>query len=80
VVTGADGPAALADVAALFTASPRIAVDDQAGGGHNLSVGLSALAYHLKMLSFAEECVLARESATGDEQADAMAPIELAGG
>jgi len=74
------GPAALADVAALFTASPRVAADEQAGGGHNLSVGLSALAYHLKVLSFAEECVLARESVTGDEQAGTAAPIELAGG
>ncbi|MGI8329453.1 alpha/beta hydrolase [Actinomadura scrupuli] len=55
------GPAALADVAALFTASARVAVHEQAGGGHNLSLGLSALSYHLQVLSFAEECVLARE-------------------
>ena len=54
------GRSALAEVAALFTASPRVAVDEQAEAGHNLSLGLSALAYHLKVLSFAEECVLAR--------------------
>jgi pimeloyl-ACP methyl ester carboxylesterase len=54
------GPAALAEVAALFTASPRVVADEQAEAGHNLSLGLSALAYHLKVLSFAEECVLAR--------------------
>jgi pimeloyl-ACP methyl ester carboxylesterase len=53
------GPAALAEVAALFTASPRVVTAEQAGAGHNLSLGLSAMAYHLKVLSFAEECVLA---------------------
>jgi pimeloyl-ACP methyl ester carboxylesterase len=77
------GPAALADIAALFTGSPRVAVDEQAGGGHNLSVGLSAMAYHLKVLSFVEECVLARENAdsmSGDTRAGTAAPIELAGG
>jgi pimeloyl-ACP methyl ester carboxylesterase len=57
------GPAALAEVAALFTASPRVAVVEQPDAGHNLSLGLSAMAYHLKVLSFAEECVLARENA-----------------
>jgi pimeloyl-ACP methyl ester carboxylesterase len=57
------GPEALADVAFLFTASPRVVVGEQADGGHNLSIGLTALAYHLKILSFAEECVLARASA-----------------
>ena len=55
------GPAALADIAALFTASPRVVVEEQAEGGHNLSIGLTALAYHLKILSFVEECIL-RES------------------
>ena len=89
------GAAALADIAALFTASPRVAVDEQAGGGHNLSLGLSAMAYHLKVLSFAEECVLARANTRGvrggtpresraasrDARARAAeAPIELAGG
>ncbi len=89
------GPAALADIAALFTASPRVVAEEQAGGGHNLSLGLSAMAYHLKVLSFAEECVLARENTRGvrggtpresratsrDNQVGAAeAPIELAGG
>ncbi|MBA9005427.1 alpha/beta hydrolase [Thermomonospora cellulosilytica] len=57
------GPAALAEVAALFTASPRVVVHEQVDGGHNLSLGLSAMAYHLEVLSFVEECVLAREAA-----------------
>jgi hypothetical protein len=78
------GPAALADVAALFTTSPRVVAEEQQGGGHNLSLGLSAMAYHLKVLSFAEECVLAREntdSTSGNARAGAVAaPIELAGG
>jgi pimeloyl-ACP methyl ester carboxylesterase len=55
------GPPALADIASLFTASPRVVTDEQMGAGHNLSLGLSAMAYHLKVLSFAEECALARE-------------------
>ena len=57
------GPAALAEVASLFTASPRVVAAEQAGAGHNLSLGLSAMAYHLKVLSFAEECALGREYA-----------------
>jgi len=57
------GPEALADVAALFTASPRVRVNEQPDSGHNLSLGHSARAYHLKVLSFAEECAVARESA-----------------
>jgi len=59
------GPAALAEVAGLFTASPRVVADEQAEAGHNLSLGFSALAYHLKVLSFAEECVLTRGRAVG---------------
>ncbi|SEG84986.1 Lysophospholipase, alpha-beta hydrolase superfamily [Thermomonospora echinospora] len=57
------GPVGLAEVAALFTTSPRVVVHEQVNSGHNLSVGLSARAYHLKVLSFVEECALAREAA-----------------
>ncbi|MGE5131914.1 MAG: alpha/beta hydrolase [Gemmatimonadota bacterium] len=57
------GPPALASLAALFTASPRVVAEEQPGAGHNLSLGWSALAYHLRVLAFAEECVLARGSA-----------------
>ncbi|NKQ51533.1 alpha/beta hydrolase [Amycolatopsis sp. K13G38] len=46
-------------VAALFTASPRVVTHEMTESGHNLSVGRSALAYHLRILSFVEECVLA---------------------
>jgi pimeloyl-ACP methyl ester carboxylesterase len=55
----ASGPKALADVGAMFTGSPRVVVEEQHDGGHNLSLGLTAVAYHLKVLSFVEECVLA---------------------
>jgi hypothetical protein len=52
-------PGAIADIAALFMASPRVVVNDVAGGGHNLSVGLTADAYHQHVLSFVDECVFA---------------------
>jgi hypothetical protein len=55
------GPAALAQVGALFTESPRVVTAEQADAAHNLSLGWTALSYHLKVLSFLEECVVARE-------------------
>ncbi|MEU9017680.1 alpha/beta fold hydrolase [Actinomadura sp. NPDC048394] len=72
------GRAGLADVAAMFTAAPRVETAEQAGG-HNLSLGLSARAYHLRVLAFAEECALARErqsagSAAGDAAAEPAIP------
>ncbi|MEU4708270.1 alpha/beta fold hydrolase [Nocardia salmonicida] len=53
-------PLALGEVAALFTAAPRVVLNEQADSGHNLSMGHSATAYHLKVMSFIEECVIAR--------------------
>ncbi|MET8207691.1 alpha/beta hydrolase [Streptomyces sp. NPDC005373] len=55
------GPAALAEITGMFTASPRVRANEQASSGHNLSLGLTARAYHLRVLSFAEECVALRE-------------------
>jgi pimeloyl-ACP methyl ester carboxylesterase len=55
------GPGSLAEVGALFAASPRVVIHEQIQGGHNLSRGFSAAAYHLSALAFVEECVLARE-------------------
>jgi pimeloyl-ACP methyl ester carboxylesterase len=57
-------PTALTEIAAMFTASPRFVINEQVGAGHNLSLSVSAAAYHLKVLSFVEDCVVARESAT----------------
>jgi pimeloyl-ACP methyl ester carboxylesterase len=48
---------ALAAIAGLFGAAPRVAVNDMSGSGHNLSVGLSAQTYHLRVLSFVGECI-----------------------
>ncbi|MET7480047.1 alpha/beta fold hydrolase [Streptomyces sp. NPDC005648] len=56
------GPEALADIASLFTASPRVRVNEQPDSGHNLSLGHAARAYHLRVLSFAEECAVIREA------------------
>ena len=64
------GPAALADIAAMFTGAPRVAVCEQAYAGHNLSLGVTARAYHLKVLSFVEECVAGR-GATAPDLVDA---------
>ncbi|MER5756386.1 alpha/beta fold hydrolase [Streptomyces sp. NPDC002088] len=54
------GPAALAEITGLFTASPWVRANEQGGAGHNLSLGLAARAYHLRVLSFAEECAVLR--------------------
>lgn len=74
----------IADIAALSTASSRVVAEEQPGGGHKLSLGLSAMAYHLRVLSFAEECVLAHESTNvtsrNKEAGAATVPIQLAGG
>jgi pimeloyl-ACP methyl ester carboxylesterase len=54
------GAAGLADVAEMFTASPRVVVNEQPDSGHNLSLSLTAAAYHLGVLAFVEECALER--------------------
>ncbi|MFW0793861.1 alpha/beta fold hydrolase [Gordonia sp. CPCC 205515] len=51
---------ALADIAELFSSSPRVVVDEFVGGGHNLSLGHLARSYHLRVLSFVEYCVARR--------------------
>jgi pimeloyl-ACP methyl ester carboxylesterase len=53
-------PAEMADVASKFTASPRVVVHLQSAAGHNLSLGFTAAAYHMSVLSFVEECAVAR--------------------
>lgn len=50
---------ALSDIAAAFSAAPRVVVAEQVGAGHNLSLSVSAAAYHLKIVSFVEECLVA---------------------
>ncbi|MET9971996.1 alpha/beta hydrolase, partial [Streptomyces sp. NPDC006356] len=53
-----NGPEGLADLASMFTSAPRLVSHEQVGAGHNTSVGRTALAYHLRVLAFVEECVL----------------------
>ncbi|WP_068164773.1 alpha/beta hydrolase [Rhodococcus phenolicus] len=48
---------ALADVAAIFTAAPRVELHTQPGAGHNLALGFAAAAYHATVLSFVQECI-----------------------
>jgi pimeloyl-ACP methyl ester carboxylesterase len=50
-------PESLATIAALFTSSPRVVINEVKDSGHNLSVGLTADRYHQKVLSFIEECI-----------------------
>jgi pimeloyl-ACP methyl ester carboxylesterase len=64
-------PLALADIAAMFTASPRFVTNEQIGAGHNLSLSGNAAAYHLTVLSFVEECVTARERASTEAELEA---------
>ena len=54
-------PEALAEITAMFTVSPRFVINEQPGAGHNLSLSVNAAAYHMKVLSFVEECVVAQE-------------------
>ncbi|MGX1809170.1 alpha/beta hydrolase [Nocardia sp. NPDC055321] len=51
-------PGAVAELAALFAAAPRVVSHEQAGCGHNASVGFGAAGYHLGLLGFVEECVV----------------------
>jgi pimeloyl-ACP methyl ester carboxylesterase len=61
--------AELAEIAALFSGSPRFTINEQLGAGHNISLGHTAAAYHSKVLSFVEECVVARGNSI-DTQTD----------
>lgn len=44
-------------------AAPRVAVEHQPDAGHNISLGWAARSYHLRVLGFLEECLLARDAA-----------------
>ncbi|MEU1511446.1 alpha/beta fold hydrolase [Streptomyces sp. NPDC005811] len=61
------GPEGLADLASLFPGAPRVVRHEQAGAGHNTSVGRTALAYHLHVLAFVEECALGVRALPGVE-------------
>jgi len=59
----------LAEIAALFSGSPRFTINKQLGAGHNISLGHYAAAYHLKVLSFVEECIVMRENCVAERAA-----------
>ena len=59
----------LAEIAAMFPASPRFVINEQIGTGHNLSLSVSAAAYHMKVLSFVEECVVVQTSTSEELEA-----------
>ncbi len=52
-------PEAVAAIVAMFTASPRVVLNQMPDSGHNISVGHSADLYHRRVLSFVGECVTA---------------------
>lgn len=62
-------PAARAEIGSMFTAARCFTVNEQPSAGHNLSLGWTAAAYHLSVLSFVEQCVVA--STTIDEDLEA---------
>ena len=54
------GPKAIADVASMFTASPRGVTAEEANASHNVCIGWTARSHHLTILLSAEECAVAR--------------------
>ncbi len=54
------GPDATAQIAAMFTSSPRFVVNEQPGTGHNMSLARNAAVYHTAVLSFVADCVDAK--------------------
>ena len=48
--------ASLAEVRALFSASPRVEIAIQPGAGHNVSLSNAAADYHGRALAFALTC------------------------
>lgn len=54
----------MAQIASMFTSSPRFVANEQPGTGHNMSLSLNAAAYHHTVLSFVGECVAAKRNTT----------------
>ncbi|MFE5920907.1 alpha/beta hydrolase [Streptomyces sp. NPDC056468] len=52
---------ALDDLRTRLSAAPRVVVDRQPDAGHNISLGRTARAYHLRALAFFEECLYFEE-------------------
>lgn len=58
-------PEATRAIAALFTSSRRVVVNEMPDSGHNLSVGWSAGEYHRRVLSFVDACATSEELEAG---------------
>nr|WP_237536283.1 alpha/beta hydrolase [Streptomyces sp. SID3343] len=56
------GPEVLDEARRLLALAPRVETHIQPGVGHNISLHHAARAYHLRVLAFAEECLLARRA------------------
>jgi len=63
----------LAEIAALFSGSPRFTINRQPEAGHNISLGHTAPDYHASVFSFAEACIAAASSVTADAESDVEA-------
>ncbi|AYJ50337.1 alpha/beta hydrolase [Rhodococcus sp. P1Y] len=59
-------PAGLSAMANLFVRSERVVTHEQYQSGHNTSLGISALAYHLTTIAFVEECLLTHDRISGE--------------
>jgi pimeloyl-ACP methyl ester carboxylesterase len=57
-------PETLAQIGAMFTASPRFVINEQSNTGHNMSLSVNAAAYHEKVLSFVGECVVTQKDSS----------------
>ena len=55
-------PQALDDIAAMFTAAPRVELHTEPDAGHNLALGFAATSYHSTVLSFVQECIDGRST------------------
>jgi pimeloyl-ACP methyl ester carboxylesterase len=53
---------AMAQIAAMFTSSPRFVTNEQPDTGHNMSLSHKAAAYHERLLTFVGECVAAKRN------------------
>jgi pimeloyl-ACP methyl ester carboxylesterase len=62
--------ASLQEIAALFTASPRILMHRQPGAGHNISLHHVGRAYHLRALAFFDEVLALSRSRSAAVRSD----------
>ncbi|MFJ6619895.1 alpha/beta hydrolase [Kitasatospora sp. NPDC091335] len=52
----------LTSMTSRLASSPRVTVEHLPAAGHNISLGRTATAYHLRVLTFLEDCLLAARS------------------